>query len=145
MVAATKYNVFVEHLSGKVHDLFGTAGSTADVVKAVIHTDAPVPTTDAGLTDLTQITGTGYTAGGNSITNVGTRSTTTVTVAASNITWTAGAADWSSTARYVSIYNDTSTSPADPLIQSWDYGATFALGNGETFTADFGGSAFTLA
>jgi hypothetical protein len=31
------------------------------------------------------------------------------------------------------------------LIQSYDYGATFAVGNGETFTVDFGASWATLA
>jgi hypothetical protein len=144
MATYTKYEVFSEHLTGKVHDLFGSGG-TVDTVKLAIHTDAPVVATDAGLADLTQITGTGYTSGGNSVTPVGTRSGATYTFAGTDIVWTAGASDWTSTARYVTMYNDTPTSPADPLIAYWDYGATFALANGETFTADFGASIFTLA
>jgi hypothetical protein len=47
--------------------------------------------------------------------------------------------------RYVVLYNDTPTSPADPLIAYWDYGSSITLANGETFTANFGASLFTLA
>lgn len=144
MATYVKYEVAVEHLMNKVHDLFGTSGSTADVMKVVIHSDAPVVATDATLSDLTQVTGTGYSAGGSGATNVGTRSGGTVTVACTDVSWTAGAADWVA-ARYVSQYNDTPTSPADPLWCSWDYGANFTLGNGETFSVDYGASAFTLA
>jgi fibronectin-binding autotransporter adhesin len=69
----------------------------------------------------------------------------TVTMTAVDFVWTAGAADWTATARYVSIYDDTAAAPtADPLIAYWDYGATFAVGNAETFTLDFGASVFTI-
>ena len=46
--------------------------------------------------------------------------------------------------RYVALFNDTPTSPADPLIAFWDYGSEVTLQNGETFTVDFGASVFTL-
>jgi len=59
-----------------------------------------------------------------------------------DVVWTAGAADWTSTARYVSLHNDTSTT--DKLLGSWDYGSTFALGDTETFTLDLGASVATL-
>lgn len=137
MVAALKYETFVEDLANKLHDLFGTN----DTVLAVIHTDAPVAATDTTVANLTQITGTGYAAA--DIQNDGTRSGGTVSVTGVDYVWTATAADWTSTARYVSIYNDTSLT--DRLIVSWDYGATFAVGNGETFTLDFGASVFTLS
>jgi hypothetical protein len=110
-------------------------------VNAVIHTDAPVVATDVSVADLTQITGTGYAAADTQ--NDGTRSGGTFTMTAVDYVWTATAADWTATARYVSLYNDTSTT--DRLICSWDYGGTFAVGNGETFTLDFGASVFTLA
>lgn len=120
-------------------DLFGTT----DTVRAVIHTDAPVVASDTTVANLTQITGTGYTAA--DINNDATRTGGTVTMTAVDYTWTAGAADWSTSARYVSIYDDTPTTPtADPLIAYWDYGTTFAVGNGETFTLDFGASVQTL-
>ena len=39
--------------------------------------------------------------------------------------------------RYVVLYNDTPTSPADPLIGWYDYGSDLTLLSGETFTIDF--------
>ena len=137
MVAFTKYQDTVEQFWTAIHDL--TAGG--HVVRAAIHTDAPTVATDDELADLTQITGTGY-PGSNDIANAMTETGGTATVTATDVTWTAGAADWTSTARYVSIYNDNST--GDKLLGSWDYGATFAVGNGETFTLDFGASVMTL-
>jgi len=139
MVAFTKYQNTVEDMLTAVHNLT----AAGHVVKAAIHTDAPTVATDDELADLTQITGTGYTAGGDDTQNGMTESGGTATVTGVDIVWTAGAADWTSTARYVSIHNDTATT--DRLLGSWDYGATFALGNGETFTLDFGASIFTLA
>jgi len=141
MASAVKFEVFAEHLNNKVHDLFGTD----DTLKIVIHTDAPVIATDATLSDLTQITGTGYTAGGEDTQNNGSRSGGTVSVTAVDVVWTAGASDWSASARYVGLYNDTPVSPADPLMLDWDYGSTFQLANGETFTADFGASVATFS
>ena len=47
--------------------------------------------------------------------------------------------------RYAVIYNDTPTSPADPLICWFDYGSDITLADTETFTLDFGSSLFTLA
>src|SRR5882672_2048464 len=131
MAAYVKYEPFIQGLLNKEMDLFGTT----DTVMAVIHSDAPVVATDTALSDLTQVTGTGYTAGGNDTQNDSTRSGGTVTETAVDIVWTAGAADWTA-GRYVSRYDDTST--GNDLINSWDYGANFTLGNGETFTLDFG-------
>jgi hypothetical protein len=42
--------------------------------------------------------------------------------------------------QYVAIYNDTPTSPADPLIGWWDYGSALTLQNGETFSIKFNNS-----
>lgn len=39
--------------------------------------------------------------------------------------------------RHVVMYNDTPTSPLDPLIAWWDYGSSISLANTETFTEDF--------
>ncbi|MCA3342584.1 MAG: hypothetical protein ING24_09095 [Roseomonas sp.] len=39
--------------------------------------------------------------------------------------------------RYAVLYNDTPTSPADPLIGWWDYGQSITPGVGEPFTIDF--------
>ena len=47
--------------------------------------------------------------------------------------------------RYIIIYNDTPTSPADPLLCYYDFGSSLALADGETLTIDFTTSSFTLA
>jgi hypothetical protein len=142
MATYTKYETFVENLANKLIDAFGAT----DTWKAVIHTDAPVVATDNSLSDLTQIGGSnGYTTGGSDITFNSTRTGGTLTATAVDVTWTAsgGNLGGSTTGRYVSIYDDTSA--ADNLLCSYDYGATFTVATGETFTLDFGASLFTLA
>lgn len=138
MATYVKYEPFIQGLCDKLFDLFGTT----DTLKVVIHSDAPVVATDDELADLTQITGTGYTAGGEDTQNDSTRTGGTVTLTAVDVVWTAGAADWVA-GRYVSMHDDTSTT--DRLIASWDYGANFTLGSGETFSVDFGASVMTFA
>tara|TARA_R100001244_G_scaffold47793_1_gene42602 strand:- start:1344 stop:1556 length:213 start_codon:yes stop_codon:yes gene_type:complete len=39
--------------------------------------------------------------------------------------------------RYAVLYNDTPTSPADPLIGWYDYGSSQTSAAAETFTVDF--------
>jgi hypothetical protein len=138
MAAFVKYEIFVGDFANKVHDLLGTD----DTFDVALHSDAPVVATDDQIADHTQVTGTGYTAGGQDTQNNGTRSGGTLSVTGVDVVWTAGAADWTA-GRYTALYNDT---PAgDPLIGNWDYGSSFTLGNGETFTVDFGSNMFTVA
>ncbi len=141
MATFTKYNTFIENLCNKLIDAFGTT----DTWRAVIHTDAPVTTTDNALSDLTEIGGSnGYTTGGNDITFNSTRTTDTVTATAVDVVWTAvtGNLGSSTTGRYVSIYDDTSA--GNNLLCSYDYASTFTVAVGETFTLDFGASLFTI-
>ena len=140
MASYTKYEIFAEDLMNKLHDLFGTT----DTVKVAISTaaDTPVVATDDEMADVSQVTGTGYTALGGDIQNDSTRTGGTVTMTGVDYVWTAGAADWTA-GRYFVMHNDSSTT--DRLIAYWDYGASFTLGNGETMTADFGASVATLA
>lgn len=42
--------------------------------------------------------------------------------------------------RYVYIYDDTPTSPADPLVCYFDYGSSITLADGETLTLTFNAS-----
>jgi hypothetical protein len=142
MATYTKYETAIEKLCNKLIDAFGTT----DTWKAVIHTDAPVVATDSTLTDLTQISGVnGYTTDGDNATFNSTRSGGTVTATGTDIVWTASGGNLgnSTTGRYVTLYDDTST--ANDLWCSWDYGATFTVATGETFTLDFGASIFTIA
>lgn len=137
MAAFTKYQDTVQQMWTAIHNLT----AAGHVFKAAIHTDAPTVATDDELADLTQVTGTGYTAGGEDIQNDMTEAGGTATATAVDVVWTAGASDWIA-ARYVSVHNDTSTT--DKLWGAWDYGSNFTLLSGETFTLDFGASLSTL-
>lgn len=132
MAAFQKFNQFVEDLGRGVHNL------NTGVIKVVLTNSAPVAT-NAVLADITQIaSGNGYTTGG-------------ATVAATSFSQVAGVAKlagndviWTSVTgnmgpfRYAVAYNDTPTSPADPLIGWWDRGASLTLDGtqGDTFTLD---------
>lgn len=148
--AYVKYNQFVEDLMQKVHDLFGTAGSTADVVKIMLSNAAPNVATHVVRADVTELgTANGYTSGGVSVANVGTRASGTVTMTGTKVVWTASGGTIGPF-RYVIGYNDTPSSPADPLINYWDYASALTLNDGETFTVKFNsadptGDYFTLA
>ncbi len=47
--------------------------------------------------------------------------------------------------RYVVIYDNTPTSPLNPVVSWFDYGSSITMANGETFTVDFTGAAITLS
>lgn len=49
------------------------------------------------------------------------------------------------TFRYVYIYDDTVTVPADPLVCYYDYGSGLTLADGESLTVDFGATLFTIS
>jgi len=135
MASATKFEALSEHLAEKVHNL------DTDTIKLLLSNDAPSASLDAVKADLTsELTTTGgYTAGGDDTQNATSRSGGTTTVTAVDIVWT-GSGGGFGPFRYVVAYNDTPASPADPLLEYWDYGSSISIGAGETFTADFGAS-----
>jgi hypothetical protein len=139
MASYVKYFPFIEHLTNEIVDLFGTTDTFRAAIAAAAYTPAQ---THDDLSSVTQITGTGYAAGGDDINNDSTRSSGTITVTAVDVVWTATAADWGS-AQEVVVHDDDSTT--DKLMCYWDYGTTFTVGNGETFTLDFGASLCTVA
>jgi len=143
MATYVKYQTFAGDLVGKVHDLLGTAGTTADTLKLMLSNAAPNVATHTVRADVTELaTAGGYTSGGQSCQNVATTTTGTVTLVCTDITWNFTGAV---TFRYVIMYNDTPTSPVDPLVSYWDYGSGITTANGDTFLADFGSNTFTLA
>ena len=87
-----------------------------------------------------------------SYTNLSSRTLTTASSTQSSGTYSLTLNDLTLTAsgavaafRYVIIYDDTPTSPADPLVGWYDYGSSITMANGETFTIDFTGAALTLS
>ena len=94
------------------------------------------------LADITQI----------SYTNLSSRNVTTTSSSQASGTYTLVLADLTLTAsgsvgpfRYVVLFDDTPTSPADPLVGWWDYGSSITMASGETFLIDFTGAAITLS
>lgn len=140
MAAFNKFQDFVEQLGKGVHQLHA-AGHT---LKVMLTNVAPVATNTVKA-DLTEIgAGNGYTAGGEDSQNDYTEASGTGTCTGVDIVWTA-AGGTIGPFRYAVLYNDTPTSPADPLVGWWDYGSAITLQIGETFTVDFGPSMFTIA
>lgn len=138
MVAANKVNVFTENLAEKVHNL------GADVLKAMLTNTAPT-SASAVKADITEITAAfGYSAGGATLTITTSAQTSGVykLVLADAVITAAGGSI--GPFRYVVIYNDTPTSPADPIIDYYDYGSSISLADGESFTLDFDASAGAL-
>ena len=131
MAAFVKFQPFVEHLAEKVHNL------GADQLTIALTNSAP-SAANSVLADITEI----------SYTNCSTRNVTTSTSAQTSGTYKLVCADLTLTAaggsvgpfRYVVLYNNTPTSPADPLIGYWDYGSAITLLDTETFLVDFDGS-----
>jgi hypothetical protein len=143
MATFTKFNAFPENLCEAVHNFEPSAHS----IKAMLTNTAP-SASNSVKADLTEISaGNGYTAGGNAITVSSSAQTSgTQKVVMADTTWTASGGSIGPF-RYVVLYNDTPTSPADPLICYWDYGSSITLSSGSSFTTDFDASAgvFTLA
>ena len=79
-----------------------------------------------------------------SYTNCSSRNITTTSSSQSSGTYKLVLADLTLTAsgtvgpfRYIYIFDDTVTTPADPIIGYYDYGTSITLNNGDTFTLDF--------
>jgi len=138
----TKANDFVEQLGKGVHNL------STGALKVAFSNTAPNVATMAVLADITQLsTGGGYTGGAG-----GGLTLDTVTYTETGGVGSLSAADEVFTAsggsvgpfRYAWLYNDTPTSPVDPLIGYWDYGSSITLADGESFTLDFGATILTI-
>lgn len=132
MATFQKFNQFTKDLIDGVHQ-FGSHS-----FKVMLCNTAPVATNSVKA-DLTEISaGNGYSAGGSATTMSDSTSGGTAKATATDVTFTATGAV--GPFRYAVLYNDTPTSPADPLVGFWDYGSSITLANGDTFTVDFDGT-----
>lgn len=139
MATFNKFQVFVEELAEKVHNL----GS--DTLKVALTDTAPDATdTTWNLTDAPAPTNTnGYAAGGSQITQGSSAQTTgTYKLVLEDLTFTA-AGGTLGPFRYAILYNSTATGN-NRLIGWWDYGSSITLASGETFTIDCDTSAGVL-
>ena len=134
MASFTKVNDFVENAVEGMN-----LGS--DTLVVALSNTAPAsetnnPTADGNgvLANVTQI----------SYTNLSSRTLENVTSAQTSGTYKLSADDLTLTVsggsvaafRYIYIYNDTVTSPADPLIGIYDYESSLTLNDGDQFTID---------
>lgn len=131
MAAYNKFQDYVEQLNKGIH-VWGT-----HVYKALLTNTAPAAT-DTGKANWTEISAVnGYTAGGmtlDTVTITETTGTAKVTIADEVLTAAGGSIG---PFRYVCIYNDTATSPADAAVCWFDYGSSITLNDTESFTIDF--------
>lgn len=137
MADLNKINAFVENLAEKVHDL----GADTLTVALCAAANAPVATNSV-LADLTQAAYTYCSARVVSITTSAQTGGTYKLVLADLVLTASGGAV--GPFRYVVLYNDTPSSPADPLIGWYDYGSDITLAAGETLEIDFDADAGVL-
>lgn len=131
MASFNKIQDYVEQLNKGVHVW------SSHTFKSLLTNSATVATNTvkADLTDISA--GNGYSAGGmtlDSVTLTESSGTAKVTIADEVLTASGGTIG---AFRYVTIYNDTATSPADALVCWFDYGSSITLNDTETFTLDF--------
>jgi hypothetical protein len=132
MAVFNKFNQFVEDEAEKVHNL------GADTLKVMlVNSPAPVATNSVKA-NLTEITAQfGYVAGGTAASITSSVQTAGLyKLVLADVVFTAAGGTFGPF-RYAVLYNDTPTSPADPLIGWWDYGSSISVLDGETFTVDF--------
>jgi hypothetical protein len=131
MATYNKFQVFVENVNEGVHNL------AANTLKIMLTNSAPVATNTvkANLTEISA--GFGYTAGGHTVTITSSAHTTgTYKIVGTDLTITATGGSIGPF-QYAVLYNDTPTSPADPLIAWWNNGTPITLADGESVTINF--------
>lgn len=139
MATFVKINDFVEHRNEGVHNLAtGTLTVALSNTAPASETSNPSADTNGILANVTQI----------AYTNCSTRVITTTSSGQTSGTYKLILVDLTLTAsggtvgpfRYVYVYNDTPTVPADPLIGYYDYGSSITLADTETLLIDFDGT-----
>jgi hypothetical protein len=131
MATYNKIQQFVEDIHHKVHDL----SSDQLMVALTLEANAPVAT-DSVLADLTEIADYSNCSTRNITTNASGQTSGTYELNMTDLTLTASGGTVGPF-RYVAVYNDTPSSPVDPLIMWVDYGSEITLADGESLLIDF--------
>lgn len=138
MASAQKFNQFVEDLAKGVH-VFGThqlkvaLTNTAPVAANAVYADLTSPLATTNLSGATPF---------NVTTTSAVDASGTLQLVLVDLTLTATGAV--GPFRYIVLYNDTPTSPADPLILFYDYGSSVTMASSETFLIDFAATTLTI-
>lgn len=138
MATFVKFNAFVEHVAEKVHNL------GADTLKIYLTNNAPNVATHAVKADLAGIAATNGYAELTLTVTASSQTGGVYSLVANDPSVITAAGGAIPQFRYAVLYNDTPTSPADPLIGYWDYGVAVDVLTSETFTVDLGASVLTL-
>lgn len=133
MATYNKFNQFVENLCKGVHNFNSDATCTITVALCAA-ANAPVATNET-LSALTQISYTNLSSRVVTVTSCEQTSGTVKFILSDLVLSASGGAV--ATFRYVVLYDDDPTSPADPLICWFDYGSDLTLADGESLTLDF--------
>ena len=136
-IASVLTDTFKEELLGGYHS-FNASGDTpaGSTFKIALYSDsASLGTTTTAYTTSQEVSGSGYSAGGNTLTNTGVaKSTVTSYTDFSDTSWTSA----SFTARVCLIYNSSSISglTSNAAVCSIDFGGNKTVSSG-TFTIQF--------
>jgi|VirMetMinimDraft_7_1064189.scaffolds.fasta_scaffold00592_12 hypothetical protein len=137
MATFTKLNGFVEHLSEGTHNL---GANTLELALSNIAPGAETPnpallTPDCILANVTQIAYTNLSSRVLTVaSSVQTSGIYKLTINDITLTSTGGS---TGPFRYVYIFNQSATTPADALIGYYDYGSSITLLTGESLTVNF--------
>lgn len=131
MPTLQKFYCTVKDIHSGVHN-FGSHS-----LKIMLTNTAP-SLTNTVKSNITEISaGNGYSAGGAGITVTSAdQSLGLYTVIANDVTWSASGGSIGPF-RWAVIYNDTPTSPADPLLFFLDYQYAITVASGQDFVVDF--------
>jgi hypothetical protein len=133
MATFNKFNAWAENM-------VEVANLGTDQFVVALSNTLPV-NTNSVLADITQIAYTNLSSR-NLTTASSTQSGGTYSLTFNDLTLTASGAV--ATFRYVIIFDDTPTSPADPVVGWYDYGSSITMASGETLLIDFTGAALTV-
>ena len=134
---------FKQELLEAIHDFNAAGGSTFKVALIKATPTGSYGAATTSYTDVTgnsdEVTGTGYTAGGETLTNIDpTTSGTTAYIDFPDVSWTGA----TFSADGCIVYNDSAT--GDPAVFVYDFGGTQVVASG-TFTVEFPAAGATTA
>lgn len=133
-ITPTKVERYSEDLSKAVHNF------STHVFKVLLTNSAPNAATVAVRADITELSAAnGYAAGGATVTATVSRTGGTTKIVFTDPVFTASGGAIGPF-QYAVLYNDTPTSPADPLIQIYNRGSAVTIPDGSTYTLDLDAS-----